>query len=164
MLEEELDVWACSLPRGQLTHVSLFSRGEELRCCSIRTTTIMKQKPKKTLHHHRWEKLLEYRSNSFILSFLSLFLYVKLLVQRILRPPDPPIILTTPSGGAWFEVQGVAAIFHSHLQSCLDETGEICQTRNREREGTKPETSQRGFDHLFVFKYLEMICQYLCVN
>lgn len=62
--------------------IGSFFRGEEL-CCSMCTTTI--NETKKHCVNTHWEKLLKYRSNSFILSFLSIFLYVKLLVQR--NPP-----------------------------------------------------------------------------
>lgn len=112
----ETEGWTC-YPTG----VNLYVRGEGLCCCFI-YTTIMNQNQKKDHVNTHWEKLLKYRSNSFILSFLSLFLYVKLIVQRNPPPTWSPHPADHDQGGAWLLAQGVVAIFHSHLQFCLDVT------------------------------------------
>lgn len=73
-------------------------------------------------HHTCWEKLLKYRSNSFILSCLSLSVCKASSPKKSSAHLTLPILLISPNGGVWVLAQVMAAIFHSHLQFYLDVT------------------------------------------
>lgn len=118
--------------------------GEERCYFLIYTTTINETKPKSNC----WEKLLNYRSNSFILSFLSVFLYVKLLVQRS-PPPTWASLAGHAHGGAGFMAQGVAVIFHSLLQFCLDviqaKSAKPKSVNNHRKKGNRGEVQTKNW-------------------
>lgn len=107
------------LSLANITMLASSFRGEDPRCCSIYTTTINETKPKS---YTCWEKLLNIGqiALSWVFSLFS--------VCKASSPKKSSAHLTLPScspcpmegRGLW--LRGVAAIFHSHLQFCLDVT------------------------------------------